>query len=194
MGNLEAIKAIATDYKKRLDDLPDNRTLLFPHFLRAATAQHRDSMRCVYDCYFRGIGTKKDLQEASRLFDVYVVEGNEPRRPPSMESGLYRALREGRLEAIKFILQQEKRGVNTRDSGGRTPLHSAASWKSVEVVRLLVVELGADVNAKDYDGATPLHVAARRWHAEVVRLLTIELGADVNAKDNDGATPLHSSE
>ena len=41
-GNLDAVKAIAANY--HICDLPSNRTLLFPHFLEAAKAGHRESM------------------------------------------------------------------------------------------------------------------------------------------------------
>ena len=60
LGNLDAVKAIAGNYDI-VDDLPGNRTLLFPHFLEAAKAGHRDSMLQIGRCYYYGIGVERKL-------------------------------------------------------------------------------------------------------------------------------------
>jgi len=81
--------------------------------------------------------------------------------------------------------------VNAKDSNGRTPLHTAATYGQKEVAEQLISK-GADVNAKDSSGETPLHEAAYRDNKEVAALL-ISKGADVNAKDSSGETPLHKA-
>ena len=66
-------------------------------------------------------------------------------------------------------------------TGGRTPLHWAASYNSLDVARLLI-DRGAEVDARDEDGRTPLHYAARPSCLDVARLL-IEHGANTDGID-----------
>ncbi|UCC32490.1 MAG: ankyrin repeat domain-containing protein [Phycisphaerales bacterium] len=79
--------------------------------------------------------------------------------------------------------------VNTQDSSGRTPLHSAASHGQKDLLEFFI-EKGAHVNAQDQFGQTPLHEAARRGREESVRILLAHEG-DVNTTDKWGMTPLH---
>ncbi|MDR0609809.1 MAG: ankyrin repeat domain-containing protein [Planctomycetaceae bacterium] len=83
--------------------------------------------------------------------------------------------------------------INTKDSGGKTPLHCVARNNSnVEVLQYLIWQ-GAEVNAKDNVGWTPLHSAAfYNSNVEVLQYL-ISQGIDVNAKDICGMTPLHAA-
>jgi Ankyrin repeats (3 copies)/Ankyrin repeat len=76
---------------------------------------------------------------------------------------------------------------------GRSPLHSAAISRNLEVVRILIEHDPADVNARDGYYTTPLHWATKNEYFEdgsAARLL-LEYGADINAQDLAGRTPLH---
>ncbi len=84
--------------------------------------------------------------------------------------------------------------VNTKDDGGKTPLHLALSWGGgrKDMVELLLSK-DAEVNAKDEEEDTPLHYACRcKTDKEVVELLLTK-GAEVNPKDKEGRTPLHDA-
>jgi ankyrin repeat protein len=78
---------------------------------------------------------------------------------------------------------------NAKDNDGKTPLHIAAYWDSVEIVKILL-ERGADPNAKDNDGKTPLYWATFKGRVEIVKIL-LERGADPWIADNDGRVPLN---
>ncbi len=78
------------------------------------------------------------------------------------------------------------------EDDGRTPLHEAAAYNTVDVVRLLV-EQGLDVTAQDANGDTALHFAAGCNPDPGVVILLLERGADVNTKNKQGETPLHKA-
>ena len=81
---------------------------------------------------------------------------------------------------VLYALLKEK-GVNAKDSNGKTQLHIAANSGEIQTVKLLI-EAGADVNATDRFGDTALHNATNKGHIKVVELL-IDAGADVNIKN-----------
>jgi ankyrin repeat protein len=108
--------------------------------------------------------------------------------------------------------------LETRDSGGATPLENAARSRHGQVVALLLakgaaarsdilaeavlkgqpdvvsalLDGGCSPNARGKSDATPLDTAALKGNLEIVRAL-IEHGADVGARNSYGATPLHDA-
>jgi ankyrin repeat protein len=95
----------------------------------------------------------------------------------------------GELEKVKALLANGPNLVTSKDSFGRTPLHSAAENGNKAVVELLLAN-NADVNAADKYDSTPLHFAAMHDRKDAAKLLLANK-AHVNAKDQAGATPLH---
>ncbi len=86
--------------------------------------------------------------------------------------------------------------VNSRDSGGSSPLMRAASLRpglgGSDLIRLLV-EKRADVTLRDAEGATALHYAARYGRADAARTLRAlsalrKLPLDLGARDADNRT------
>ncbi|MBD0866580.1 MAG: ankyrin repeat domain-containing protein, partial [Rhodobacteraceae bacterium] len=79
---------------------------------------------------------------------------------------------------------------NARTEYGRTPLHFAARWGTLETV-ITLLNAGAEIEARtEYYGWTPLHVAAR-WGTPEMVVALLNAGADPNVRDNDDETPLH---
>jgi ankyrin repeat protein len=83
-------------------------------------------------------------------------------------------------------------GASTQqtDNEGRTPLHHASAWNTVEVVQLLLRN-DASINTQDASGYTPLHDAIRINRDPNVAITLLEAGADPNARNTHGSTPLH---
>jgi len=100
--------------------------------------------------------------------------------------------------AILRSLLQEGANVQDTDKYGRTPLHRAIAYGSIQSLKLLL-ERGAAISVKDGEGYNALHWAAHRRgierHAQVMQLLLAH-GTDVYAKiadlsatTNTGSTP-----
>lgn len=78
--------------------------------------------------------------------------------------------------------------VHVRDHLGRSAIHWAAKWPSVDGVQQLL-EAGADANcAGGHYNATPLHIAAHHGNVEIVKKL-IKAGASCYAVTTKGDTP-----
>ena len=84
-------------------------------------------------------------------------------------SGLFLACRYGHLEVALTLLEKGV-STNTRDIGGRTPLHSAINNENEALVRMLV-EAGARVESKDTFGLRPLSIAVYKGSIPLVRML-----------------------
>jgi ankyrin repeat protein len=95
----------------------------------------------------------------------------------------------GDLEAVKRLIEQDPKLVNSRNSLGRFPLEIAAQTGRMEIVRFLL-EKGADVNL-NRDGSTALHMAALYGGKTELVVLLLEKGADMNARTKRGDTPLN---
>lgn len=86
--------------------------------------------------------------------------------------------------------------IKTVDTRGKTPLHYAAEYASLEVVEA-ILNKGSDVNEEtkkmrgwsDF-GITPLFYASKRKDSTVAEML-LSRGANVNHEDSRGETPLH---
>lgn len=107
-----------------------------------------------------------------------------------------RAVRAGKLETVKKMLQANRRLLLARDDHHRA---GALQWSVVEnqkPVFLFLLEEKTDVNAGDRSGMTPLHSAAIFNRAEMARIL-ISHGAALDAKalfyGSLRLTPLHKA-
>jgi uncharacterized protein len=69
------------------------------------------------------------------------------------------------------ILVENGASLDARDSGGGSPLHTAAEHPELIDVMEKLLQLGADVNARDTGGRTPLDVARSREENDKVELL-----------------------
>ncbi|XP_076293144.1 uncharacterized protein LOC143215159 isoform X1 [Lasioglossum baleicum] len=95
----------------------------------------------------------------------------------------------GHIEVCRKLLQADSNCIDTKDVGGRTPLHLAAYKGFVDCLDLLLSN-GANFRLTDDDNRLALHYAASQGHYFCVFTL-VGFGSDSNARDIDGATPLH---
>lgn len=77
--------------------------------------------------------------------------------------------------------------IDSRDSGGDTPLH-VMLWRKNTYGALLLIEAGADLNAVGDMSEAPLHVAVSRGNIAVVEALW-KSGANPAAKSEFGKSP-----
>ena len=106
---------------------------------------------------------------------------------------MYRKQIDAKDGHLKILIKLLSLGVdiNSRDIGGRTPLHLCCASIGQNVVTAKMAErlirAGADVNAKNRCGETPLHLCAMDSNINLVKFF-VSNGADPNVKTNDGKT------
>jgi F-box protein 11 len=77
-------------------------------------------------------------------------------------------------------------------SNGSSPLHVAASSKSLAAMSLLLSH-GASADLPDENGLTPLHIAAIESHSDGIELLVKAWHADACLNSSVGGSPLHTA-
>lgn len=105
-----------------------------------------------------------------------------------MESSLFKAVREGDVEAVENLIKQVP-DIDVKDSNENTPLNVAAHYENVRIIEMLV-DAGADVNTRNNFGFTPLHRAVLDSDTFIEAYYLITRGAEITAKDNRGITPI----
>ena len=104
---------------------------------------------------------------------------------PKGQHGLYLALQEPSLKAVKTLLTWPKTNVNVLNAQGESPLMMAALKGQLEIA-VALIKRDADVNKT---GWAPLHYAATNGHLAVMSLL-LEHHAYIDAESPNGSTPL----
>lgn len=102
----------------------------------------------------------KNMTDGICVLFMFAVQHCFPLTPGGSSSAdkLVRDSAQGRLEAVKVILDAHPSQVDMR-SGGKTALQVAAHQGHTQLVAYLL-SIGAFVNAVDTDGDTTLHYAA----------------------------------
>ncbi|KAI3837562.1 hypothetical protein MKX03_033585 [Papaver bracteatum] len=83
---------------------------------------------------------------------------------------LHYASEKGNLEVCKYLLENLKLDVNSKDGNGRTPLYQAIFKGHFVTVRYLL-EKGADPDESDILDATPLICAIKSGDIKIITLL-----------------------
>jgi len=101
----------------------------------------------------------------------------------------------GDLNKVRALLESDPTLLESKDSGGSTPLLTACAAQRVAVANFLL-EKGANVKARDGFQMTPLHRASYSYtQSQDLALIQrfIDMGADVNAQGYNGLIPLHQA-
>ncbi|KAM7251942.1 hypothetical protein ACFE04_023825 [Oxalis oulophora] len=100
---------------------------------------------------------------------------------------LHFAAREGQTPVCKYLVEELKLDVNTKDEDGETPLIHAARLGHNDTVKYLV-EHGADPNIASELGVTAVHHASGIGNIELLKYL-LSKGIEVESQ-SDAGTPL----
>lgn len=115
---------------------------------------------------------------------------------------LHIAVERGGSESVHRLLQAKGIDVNIRDNRGRTPLHFACGYTTMEhgtrskerqlIVARLLEAPGTDFGAYTANGEAPIHILSKAGYAAGVRLLVNKHHVDPNSAVKDSSiTPLH---
>lgn len=98
----------------------------------------------------------------------------------------------GRLNILKFLIEERQMDPNHTSKFGWRPVHlcinSRIGSKSSECL-IYLVGRGADVNVKNDDDIYPLHMAASEGQIECLQIL-LDLRVNISVVDKRGQTPL----
>ncbi len=109
---------------------------------------------------------------------------------PATSDEIHDAVKSGKLEEVKILLQGNQKLLNQKDQQGKTPLHHAVETGHTHIARYLI-EQGADINLKDAYNGSVLHYAAFMGNLEIAELLLKKGTTSINEGDTDNMTPLH---
>jgi ankyrin repeat protein len=97
--------------------------------------------------------------------------------PHGSSSPILLAAREGRVNAVRYLLDQGA-DVNTRDNAGNTALAEATYYAQIPVIKELLAR-GANINVLT-NGGTPLDIALSKNESAVIDLLKHYGGRQAN--------------
>ncbi|KAJ6666217.1 hypothetical protein lerEdw1_001122 [Lerista edwardsae] len=130
------------------------------------------------------VDTLKSLQADGQLRPAAL-------RDPLGASPAHHAARAGKLNCLRYLVEEAGLAGNGRARNGATPGHDAAATGNLACLQWLLVQGGCRVQDTDNSGATVLHLAARFGHHEVIDWLLRFGGSDPLAATDTGALPVH---
>jgi Ankyrin repeats (3 copies) len=171
-GSLDAKHYLAENCEIGEISVPAEEAFAWYH--DAAETYHLKAMWKVICYYFHGYGTEKNAAKSSSWKHRYNIRIGDTSTSEALvhvgETLLYRAVRKGDKEAVKYLLRQDN--VNTKDKDGRTPLHVAAESGHFDVFQILREEFQADIHAKDKMGMTALNIAMKNGNLEITAAIS----------------------
>jgi hypothetical protein len=101
------------------------------------------------------------------------------------------AAKNGDLQAVKNILENDPTKLDAKDEDGYTALHWACMRAHWDITKYLI-EKGADLNVIGGDSGTQINWAVHHDNVAIIKTL-IENGAKLNIRNQWGMTELHTA-
>ncbi len=98
-------------------------------------------------------------------------------------TALHIAVYYGRIQILKYLIEDQ--GCNPASLGqdGTTPLHTAAQYKHLSIVQYLVTQHQVDSLLQDDEGYSPLHTACVGADLPIVKYIFNTILTYMNIKD-----------
>ena len=137
-------------------------------------------------------GIIKNLNEqfqSNQNTEVNMVSRKKPEKPKDFEPNIFEACKEGKLESVKWLIEEENVSVNSKDGMKlKTLLHYACECGHLSIVEYLISK-GATMSPDEKQNY-PIHYACKNGHLHVVQYLIEKENIDMNIKGWQGKTPL----
>ncbi|KAJ8791392.1 hypothetical protein J1605_004197 [Eschrichtius robustus] len=121
----------------------------------------------------------------------------EPRKDYREVEKLLRAIADGDLEMVRYLLEWMEEDLDEAEDAFRAvdiefchPLCQCPKCAPAQKKLAKIPASGLGVNVTNQDGSSPLHIAALHGRADLI-LLLVKHGASVGARDAKQAVPLH---
>ncbi|MBN9542526.1 MAG: ankyrin repeat domain-containing protein [Alphaproteobacteria bacterium] len=102
----------------------------------------------------------------------------------------YYAVEYGKLEVVKYLINETNVNINIKHFNGDTLLHQASMRGYFEIIKYLIEEKNMNVDILNNSRETPLKYASRNGHLKTVKYL-VKKGANTNICNIIRHTPLH---
>ena len=97
----------------------------------------------------------------------------------------------GKLDTVKFLINNIKSNASTRTANGSTAMHLACEHGRIEILQYLSKLKECNINLARDDGMTCLHVAVFCRKVDIVNYLINDMRCNLNNKDHNLRTPLY---
>ncbi|KAI3848013.1 hypothetical protein MKX03_001125 [Papaver bracteatum] len=136
------------------------------------------------------VGELDRFKTIAAVIDQFVVDGipgivNNTKDPDSGARAIHHAASGGRVNVLKYLIEDMKGEIDVKDGSGKTPLFHAAMEGRLAAVEYLL-EMGANPEIPDDSNTSPLHHVAGRGHKDVIPLL-LSKGINVDVIDDFGS-------
>ena len=135
-----------------------------------------------------------NIQEVKRLVSM----GHNPMgKDPNNNTALHIAAKYGRIEILKYLIEDQEYNPASLGWHGTTPLHTAAERKHLSIVQYLITQHQVDSLLQDDYGYSPLHSACKGGDLPIVEYLMKSILTYMRIEDvlNDftkhNTTPIH---
>lgn len=106
----------------------------------------------------------------------------------TVEDELFNAVRDGDLNLVQYLIEDEDANVNQFNNDGYTALIKASEHRYLYIVRYWIEHNGV-VNHREWRmGWTALTIALAHGHQSVVQYLVENTNVDINKRNNEGET------
>ena len=134
---------------------------------------------------------KGNIEEARNLLQNPLINPNCLSQDQFVATPFYFACKNGHIEVMKLLLNEDRVDINKPSIHGVTPFYSTCYNGHVDVVTLLLNDKRVDVNKAQDEGETPFGIACKNGKFEVVKLLLNDKRVDMNKADTKGWTPFY---
>ncbi len=133
--------------------------------------------------------SKKGDTEMLTLLHSYGAKLSEPSQSESRTYAVHWAASEGRIAALRFLLNH-RQDINCVDASGCTPVILAVQHNQPTCV-VFLWKNGCDMEIQDCNGDTAIHWAAYMGYPEMLGLLSYIMPHALNQEDKHGQSALH---
>ena len=141
----------------------------------------------------------KDLIEAIKNNDLSYIKGIKENGELDVEKGytdscytlLHFAAKNGKLEIVKYLIEECEANVDSENCDESTPLHQAIKGRNIDIVKYLIEEKKASITKRDSSGRNALIIATLCNSYDIIKYLIEQCKAKPEKTDLTGNTPLH---
>ncbi|RZC87910.1 hypothetical protein C5167_004091 [Papaver somniferum] len=134
------------------------------------------------------VGELKKLKKFAEALDHVVGDGIpaivKNTKDDEGKRAIHYAASGGRVNILKYLIEEIRVHIDVKDGSGQTPLSWAAIEGHLAAVEYLL-EKGANPEIPDDSNCTPLHHVAMKGHKDIIRML---LSKDINVDVTNGFT------